>query len=60
MHREEHIKGMYQQMVNSMVMNKLPSIIDRVLLKMPNKKRKVSLDDYVSCYHYFERAIQNN
>ncbi|PJE06883.1 hypothetical protein [Legionella sp.] len=27
---------------------------------MANKKRKVSLDDYVSCYHYFERAIQNN
>ncbi|HAU0159891.1 TPA: hypothetical protein PNO09_002144 [Legionella pneumophila] len=27
---------------------------------MANKKRRVSLDDYVSCYHYFERAIQNN
>jgi hypothetical protein len=27
---------------------------------MANKKRKISLDDYVSCYNYFERAIQNN
>ncbi|MFO8785464.1 hypothetical protein SDB96_15525 [Legionella pneumophila serogroup 1] len=27
---------------------------------MANKKRKVSLDDYVPCYCYFERAIQNN
>jgi len=27
---------------------------------MPNKKRKVSLDDYVPCYQYFYRAIQNN
>lgn len=27
---------------------------------MANKKRKVSLDDYVACYHYFSRAIQNN
>ncbi|MCW8400747.1 hypothetical protein OQJ26_18355 [Legionella sp. PATHC038] len=27
---------------------------------MANKKRKVSLNDYASCYHYFERAIQNN
>lgn len=27
---------------------------------MANKKRRVPLDDSVSCYHYFERAIQNN
>jgi hypothetical protein len=27
---------------------------------MSNKQRKVSLDDYESCYRYFERAIQNN
>ena len=27
---------------------------------MPNKKRKVSLDDYAACYQYFHRAIQNN
>ena len=27
---------------------------------MANKKRNVSRDDYIACYHYFERAIQNN
>ena len=27
---------------------------------MANKKRKVSLDDYVPCYQYFHRAMQNN
>jgi hypothetical protein len=27
---------------------------------MSKQKRKVSLDDYVSCWNYFQRAIQNN
>lgn len=27
---------------------------------MSNQKRKVSLDDYILCYQYFHRAIQNN
>lgn len=27
---------------------------------MSKQKRKVSLDDYLPCYHYFQRAIQTN
>lgn len=30
------------------------------LLSMSNKKRKVTFEDYELCYHYFNRAIQNN